>query len=349
MGKSHASLISDIGSSATRHTALEMKLRAVEQLTADSANEQAKQLLAAHQRLQNCQSQDTEETAARGRLQASINDRLDKLDALTNSQADEHAARWQAIHKGLHDLHGQLTTGLGGRMQAHASIEERLKHIELGTGDPVGKVNDLARRLNEERDGNAKRHSANADQLRSLDLQFKDTVAAQLQQVRGHVQGERESRDAQNATIDRRLKHMEKTVADSMSEHATQLQNVRQRLQSLQTSVADSAKAQETRWPRGDDYRTLASDSAKGWTAEECLKYVESMPAAAPRLDATVGVHSPGQMYGDSDFFRKAQNLVMQDDIRVGSPTQILQRYQQSRTLSPKGSLGKVSSLPSLR
>merc|ERR1711959_475757 len=102
---------------------------------------------------------------------------------------------------GLHDLHGQLTTGLGGRMQAHASIEERLKHIELGTGDHVGKVNDLARRLNEERDENAKRHSSNEVQLRSLAFQFKDAVAAQLQQVRGHVQGERESRDAQNAAI----------------------------------------------------------------------------------------------------------------------------------------------------
>merc|ERR1712232_1381642 len=349
MGKSHASLISDIGSSATRHTALEMKLRAVEQLTADSASEQAKQLLAAHQRLQNCQSQVAEETAARGRLQASINDRLDKLDALASSQSDEHNARWQAIHKGLHDLHGQLTTGLGGRMQAHASIEERLKHIEFGTGEHVGKVNDLARRLHEERDENAKRHSANADQLRSLDLQFKDTVAAQLQQVRGHVQGERESRDAQNAAIDRRLEHMEKTVADSMSDHATQLQNVRQRLQSLQTSVADSAKAQETHWPRGDNHRTLPSDNARGWTAEECLKYVESVPAAVPRLDATAAVHSPGQMHGDSDFFRTAQKMVMQDDIRVGSPTQILQRYQQSRTLSPMAALGKVASLPSLR
>merc|ERR1712059_75272 len=106
----------------------------------------------------------------------------------------------------------------------------------------------------------------------------KDTVSAQLQQVRGHVQGEREARDVQNAAIDRRLKHMEKTVADSTSEHASQLQIVRQRLQSLQASVADNAKAQETLWPRGDDHRTLPSDSAKGWTADECLKYVESMP-----------------------------------------------------------------------
>merc|ERR1712022_100464 len=93
---------------------------------------------------------------------------------------------------------------------------------------------------------------------------------------------------------------MEKTVADSMSDHASQLQSVRQRLQSLQTSVADSAKAQETHWPRGDNHRMLPSDSAKGWTAEECLKYVESMPAAVPRLDATAAVHSPWPRWAKS-------------------------------------------------
>merc|ERR1711959_817783 len=195
---------------------------------------------------------------------------------------------------------------------------ERLKHMELGTGDHVGKVNDLARRLNEERDENAKRHSSNEVQLRSLDFQFKDAVAAQLQQVRGHVQGERESRDAQQAAIDRRFKQMEKSVSDSISEHSSQLLIVRQKLQTLQANVLDSAKPPETQWPRGDDHRMVSSGPVQGWTAEECLKYVESMPAAAPRLDATAVVHSPGQMYGDSDFFRKAQNLVMQDDIRVG-------------------------------
>jgi hypothetical protein len=351
--KSHASFSNELGSSAARHAEFDSKLKSVEQLATNAANGHAKQLLAAHQQVQDCHTQVAEEAAARGRLQVSILDRLDKLDAFANSAADEHHARWQAVHKGLQDLHGQLTAGLGGRMAAHASIEERIKQVELGSGDHSGKVNDLVRRLSQERDENAKRHSANAEQLRSLDLHIKDTVGTQLQQVRDHVLGEREARDAQNATVDRRLKHMEMTVADSVSEHTNQLQIIRQKVQSLQASVADSTKGQETLLPsRGDDHR-LYPDSAKGWSADDCLKYVESMPAAAPRLDAAAApVHSPGgNVSGDRDFFRNAQKIVMQDDIRVATPPQIFQLYQQPRTFSPPKpySLGRVGSLPSLR
>jgi len=348
--KSHASIASDMESSAARHAALDQRLKAIDQLLGDNANEHAKQLLAAHQNVQNCHAKVSEEAAARGMQLGAIRDRLDKLDAVVNGSADEHTARWEAIHKGLQDLHGQLTAGLGGRMAAHASIEERIKNVELGASDHAGKVNDLHRRLNEEKDENTKRHSANAVELRGLDLHIKDTVAAQLQQVRGHVQGERESRDAQNAAVDRRFKQMEKTVADSIGDHASQLQSVRQKLQSLQSSVADAAKAPDIHWARGEDHRPLHSDSVKGWTAEECLKYMESMPAAAPRLDATAAVPSPGDMYGDRDFFRTAQKMVLQDGMRVATPPQILQLYQQPSTQSPtKTSLGRVASVPCLR
>jgi hypothetical protein len=347
--KSHNLLVSELGSSATRHADFDSKLKAVEHLAANSAHDHARQLLSAQQQLQNCHAQVAEETAARNRLHASISDRLDKLDAFANATAEEHSARWQAAHSNLQDLHSQLSAGLNNRTAAHATIEERIKNVEAGSGDIAGKVTDLARRLNEEKDENSKKHSANAVHLRGLEVHMQDSVATQLQQMRSHVQGERDARDAQHSAIDRRLKHMEKNVSDSMAEHASQLQNVRQRLLTLQSSVADSAKAYEAAHAQNSKAGMLYGDGSKGYSAEECLKYVESMPATAPRLDATAAAVSyAGPVSTDQDYFRTAQKIVMQDDIRVATPPHF---YQQPFTMSPPRSspLGRVASLPALR
>jgi len=192
------------------HATMEQRMEFLEKQLGDSADNHQKltdeleNLKGKHKKI----SQDYDalhghvkgEKDAREQHHATVEERLQYLEQFVGDSADKHAKAvkdLEAAHSRIKDFHGHMV-GVKANQESHkANMEERLEFLERQIGD------------------SADRHSEELEALKGNHSKLSKT----LDQLHGHIKGEKDQREKHHATIEERVNFLETTVGDSADKH----------------------------------------------------------------------------------------------------------------------------------
>eukprot|EP00437_Effrenium_voratum_P048577 CAMPEP_0181520418 /NCGR_PEP_ID=MMETSP1110-20121109/66298_1 /TAXON_ID=174948 /ORGANISM="Symbiodinium sp., Strain CCMP421" /LENGTH=1322 /DNA_ID=CAMNT_0023650903 /DNA_START=50 /DNA_END=4018 /DNA_ORIENTATION=+ len=218
--KSHASLAAEKSTQDAHHATLAERVEFLERSFGDSANNHAKQIKAAHDKLEhmharvsNCEkagstladlhkshhsvAQDHQEKLQT--LHASVNERLVYLERLMGESADKHGRELEALKAS----HSRMSTETKARDAHHATVSERLDYIEKTLGDSADK------------------HEQELKAAHSKIDQVHHRVSSNLHEetMRALLQGEKEARQKHVSTMEERLERLERMMGETHDKH----------------------------------------------------------------------------------------------------------------------------------
>ncbi|CAE7636955.1 unnamed protein product [Symbiodinium pilosum] len=223
--KAHASLVADKTARDAHHASFAERLDYLERTFGDSADMHAKQLKAAHDKIEKIHArvascEDTGSVVADlhkshhqvsqehrdklSTLHSSVSERLSYLEGLMGESADMHARELEA----LKTSHSRMASEAKARDAHHTTVSERLDFIEKLLGDSADKH---AQEI--------KAAHSKIDQVhqRVAGAQHEDTLRTLLH-------SEKEARQKHVATLEERLGRLETAMGDTHSKHSLEIE-----------------------------------------------------------------------------------------------------------------------------
>ncbi|CAE7544182.1 unnamed protein product [Symbiodinium natans] len=226
--KAHASLVADKSARDAHHASFAERLDYLERTFGDSADMHAKQLKAAHDKIEkiharvaNCEetgsavadlhkshqqvSQDHRDKLST--LHSSVSERLSYLEGLIGESAELHARELEA----LKSSHSRIASEAKARDAHHATVSERLDYIEKLLGDSADK------------------HAREIKAAHSKIEQVHQRVSGTQQEdaIRALLNSEKEARQKHVATVEERLERLEAAMGDTHNRHSLEIESTK--------------------------------------------------------------------------------------------------------------------------
>lgn len=217
---------------------------------------------------------------------ASLQERVSFLEQAVGESADKHSLHAQAVEE-VRKAHGAVAMELdrvSREKQAlhtrHASMDERLEYLERTIGDSADRH---AKELSEAKSAHARtadeakalhaKHATVEERLKFLEKNLGDSADKHLQELQAahakleqlhsrvadesrlreqHATRDKDTRDSFHASLEQRMKYLEKSIGDSADHHARELEahkgkretahaTLEERLKYLEKALGDSA------------------------------------------------------------------------------------------------------------
>lgn len=310
-----------------------------------------------------------------------LEDRLNHVHGLVDTSSSDHGRRIDLAHKHLQDIHDSFKSDQQMHQARYSSMEDRLKGIEAASGDSVGKSEldaahrklwDIAGGLKNEQSARESHVASIDSRLQQIEYSVKDAIGkrdlqisdiaashAHLRDICSSFDNSRYTHETQQAVLEERMKGMEKTVADALTDHSRELQLSKKQIQTLQArqdaeqQVRDSTARNaathpgalasfESRFGKHPAAAVKRSKMDLDQIPEHATSLLDQTLAAPSLGGADAGI--PDTTNWDSDYFRHVSRLIVKDDVAdsYGVPG----RYSTSP--KAKVSLSRVASLPAL-
>jgi len=156
------------------------------------------------------------EKDARDQHHATVQERLEFLEQFVGDSADKHQKAMKDLEGAqskLKDFHGHMNVFKAAHEEHKATIEERLEFVEKMIGDTADK------------------HAEALEALKGNHSKLNKT----LDQLHGHIKGEKDNREKHHATMEERVVFLETAVGDSADKH----EKLSKLLDSAHTSLKD--------------------------------------------------------------------------------------------------------------
>eukprot|EP00930_Biecheleria_cincta_P020157 TRINITY_DN15221_c0_g1_i1.p1 TRINITY_DN15221_c0_g1~~TRINITY_DN15221_c0_g1_i1.p1 ORF type:complete len:619 (-),score=147.02 TRINITY_DN15221_c0_g1_i1:94-1926(-) len=322
-----------VSSMHARHSDLEHRLREAEQTIqttlAARSQEHSQFQQTSRNSVQDIYNQLLEERSERERHHAGTEGRLRYLEACLGTSASENASHAQALHQSIKDLHSQVASELNSRLLHHTSVEERLQTLEA--------------RLHESSSHGPQIEAAHR-KLQAFDSQLQQATV-QLSEAHDTLKTHATAQRADYGIGDR-LERLERAV----SSQAQDLEGTTQRLQEFHGKLTEESRLREQRFENLEITSSPARErhletrlGLLGGSSGEHFTQAQSPDMNAAHLEG--GGSVLGSMSTmDRNFFRCVSAVIMQEDTGGGVALPPL-----AGNPSPKSSLNRISSLPSIR
>eukprot|EP00439_Symbiodinium_sp_Y106_P060581 s4578_g8.t6 len=209
----HADLRNRHGASDQHHASMQQRVDYLEKMMGDSADKHAahvkqlEELRRSHDDMRN-------RHGASDQNHASVQQRVDFLEKLMGDSADKHAAHVKQLEE-LRRSHDDIRRKHGANDQQHASVQQRVDYLEKMMGDSADK------------------HAAH-DKHASVE-ELKQTKT-QLEALHGKLSDEQ---GRKHASLEEKVKYIEKLIGDSADEHAKKLEAHKRDLEDHKRNLDD--------------------------------------------------------------------------------------------------------------
>lgn len=275
-----------------RHASVDDRLVYLEKCMGDSADKHERhlqELQALHEKhadLKHLQVDMVRSRSEKDEHHASLQERVQFLEQAIGESADRHSLHAQAVEE-VRKAHGAVALELERVSRekqslhaGHATMSERLDYLERSLGDSADRhtkeLSDAksahARTADEAKALHAK-HASVEERLKYLEKSLGDSADRHMQELQGahakleqlhlrvtddsrqreqHAARDKDHRDSSHASLEQRMKFIEKTIGESADHHARELEthkgkreqahaNLEERLKYLEQTLGDSA------------------------------------------------------------------------------------------------------------
>ncbi|CAE7769231.1 unnamed protein product [Symbiodinium sp. CCMP2592] len=280
--KAHANHVSDQTARDAHHATLAERLDYLERMFGDSADMHAKQLKAAHDKIEKIHARvaSCEETGSTvadlhkshqqvnqehrdkiSTLHSSVSERLSYLEGLMGESAELHARELEA----LKTSHSRMASEVKARDAHHATVSQRLDYIEKLLGDSAdkhaqelraahSKIDQVHQReslralLHSEKEARQKHVATVEERLERLETSLGETHSKHALEIEStkaahqRLSKEQKLRDDKHATVAERLEYLETKIGDSFDQHERELKAAHAKLEQAQNRILQCEK-----------------------------------------------------------------------------------------------------------